>query len=205
MENRGKYVFEHAKSSRASCKKCKEKIEKDVLRFGSSYVSGDHDVMSWFHFPACVSKKVAGNILAAKADPANSRSIEFGEGIAEAAQAKMLADVEALSQAAQAASGGEGDGDAAGKAKRAKKALPAYADVSWTDANLRKLSADTLKVYLRQHKLALSGSKAELVSRVQQHLSGGGGPSASGGNQQVAGHDDDGDDEAAGEDDDDAE
>ena len=184
MENRGKYVFEHAKSSRASCKKCKEKIEKDVLRFGSSYVSGDHDVMSWFHFPACVSKKVAGNILAAKADPANSRSIEFGEGIDEAAKAQMFADVEAI---AQPASSGEGDeGDAGGKAKRAKKSTPAYVDVSWANANLGKLPGDTLKVYLRQHKLALSGSKAELVNRVQQHLSGGA-PNTAGGTEEAAG------------------
>lgn len=194
MENRGKYVFEHAKSSRASCKKCKEKIEKDVLRFGSSYVSGDHDVMSWFHFPACVSKKVAGNILAAKADPANSRAVEFGEGIDEAAQAKMFAKVEALAQPSSSGEGGEGDGegDAGGKAKRAKKATPAYADVSWANANLGKLPADTLKVYLRQHKLALSGSKAELVNRVQQHLSGSA-PSAAGDNEETAdGNDNDG-------------
>jgi poly [ADP-ribose] polymerase len=47
-------VIEQAKSSRASCRKCKGKIEKDTLRFGveSDMQYGDEPSFRWYHL-AC--------------------------------------------------------------------------------------------------------------------------------------------------------
>jgi poly [ADP-ribose] polymerase len=44
-------VIEVSKSSRASCRKCKEKIEKDTLRFGveSDMQYGDEPSYRWYH------------------------------------------------------------------------------------------------------------------------------------------------------------
>lgn len=44
------YNAEPAKSGRSSCKKCKEKIEKDELRIGTNRTTADDIVMtSWVH------------------------------------------------------------------------------------------------------------------------------------------------------------
>lgn len=44
------YNVEPAKSGRSSCKKCKEKIEKDEIRIGTNRTTADDIVMtSWVH------------------------------------------------------------------------------------------------------------------------------------------------------------
>eukprot|EP00285_Hemiselmis_virescens_P012158 CAMPEP_0173401730 /NCGR_PEP_ID=MMETSP1356-20130122/51793_1 /TAXON_ID=77927 ORGANISM="Hemiselmis virescens, Strain PCC157" /NCGR_SAMPLE_ID=MMETSP1356 /ASSEMBLY_ACC=CAM_ASM_000847 /LENGTH=108 /DNA_ID=CAMNT_0014361939 /DNA_START=26 /DNA_END=348 /DNA_ORIENTATION=+ len=45
------FIVEYAKTGRASCKRCKNKIDKDVLRLGK-YVQSPHFdgwVPNWFH------------------------------------------------------------------------------------------------------------------------------------------------------------
>jgi hypothetical protein len=56
-------VIEYAKSARATCKgKCKKKMDKGVLRFGS--VSHGEPVMTyWRCFPQCMTEKIANNAL----------------------------------------------------------------------------------------------------------------------------------------------
>lgn len=47
------FTIELAKTGRAACKKCKEKIAKDDLRIGKEAPGpGDYTMTSWFH-PAC--------------------------------------------------------------------------------------------------------------------------------------------------------
>mmetsp|Transcript_19864 Transcript_19864/g.41056 ORF Transcript_19864/g.41056 Transcript_19864/m.41056 type:complete len:474 (+) Transcript_19864:186-1607(+) len=46
------YHIEHAKSSKSSCKKCKEKIQKDEIRIGISSMKGDIKITGWNH-PSC--------------------------------------------------------------------------------------------------------------------------------------------------------
>ena len=43
------YSVEFSKSSRASCKKCKNKIEKDSLRIGTHTMMDDISMTSWIH------------------------------------------------------------------------------------------------------------------------------------------------------------
>lgn len=50
-------VIEHAKSGRAKCRKCREKIEKDELRFGHEIASDFGDAFQWYHL-ACAAQKV---------------------------------------------------------------------------------------------------------------------------------------------------
>lgn len=54
------HVIEKAKSGRAKCRKCREKIEKDELRFGHEAESqfGDEGVaVQWYHLK-CAAQKV---------------------------------------------------------------------------------------------------------------------------------------------------
>ena len=54
MEIAGQLPFkvEYSKSGRAGCKKCKEKIDKDVVRVARMMKSRHHDGVdpNWFHF-----------------------------------------------------------------------------------------------------------------------------------------------------------
>lgn len=40
---------EYAKSARASCKSCKDKIEKGQMRIGSTLPGGEYDMVHWYH------------------------------------------------------------------------------------------------------------------------------------------------------------
>ena len=53
-----RYVVEHAKSGRASCRKCKEKILKGAVRVGAISDVGDYEMTRWFHV-GCMNYKRA--------------------------------------------------------------------------------------------------------------------------------------------------
>ena len=50
-------VIEHAKSGRAKCRKCREKIEKDELRFGHEVASDFGEALQWYHL-SCAARKI---------------------------------------------------------------------------------------------------------------------------------------------------
>lgn len=53
-----RYTAELSKSNRSSCKKCKEKIEKDVIRIGTHVTNADDITMvSWCHLGCFVLPK----------------------------------------------------------------------------------------------------------------------------------------------------
>lgn len=54
------HLIEHAKSGRASCRKCREKIAKDELRFGHETVFQDASTYQWYHLK-CAAEKVAND------------------------------------------------------------------------------------------------------------------------------------------------
>lgn len=54
------HVIEQAKSGRASCRKCREKIAKDELRFGHETVFQDASTFQWYHL-RCAAEKVAND------------------------------------------------------------------------------------------------------------------------------------------------
>ena len=45
----GKYIIENSKSSRASCKRCKNPIAKDTLRIGIKTMFNEHESFQWNH------------------------------------------------------------------------------------------------------------------------------------------------------------
>jgi hypothetical protein len=51
------HVIEKAKSGRAKCRKCREKIEKDDFRFGHEVASDFGDALQWYHLK-CAAQKV---------------------------------------------------------------------------------------------------------------------------------------------------
>jgi hypothetical protein len=53
------WKIERAKSSRAKCRTCGVKIEKDTLRFGEPSFFQDHKSWKWHHF-SCMSDEVRG-------------------------------------------------------------------------------------------------------------------------------------------------
>lgn len=56
------YRVEYAKSNRASCKGCKSKIDKDVLRLARMVQSRHHDGRDplWYHFECFFPKQAKG-------------------------------------------------------------------------------------------------------------------------------------------------
>lgn len=53
------HIIEAAKSGRATCRACKEKIEKGALRFGEEVPNqfGDEPSYQWHHLPCAAKKK----------------------------------------------------------------------------------------------------------------------------------------------------
>lgn len=51
------HLIERAKSGRAKCRKCREKIEKGDLRFGHEVASDFGDALQWYHLN-CAAQKV---------------------------------------------------------------------------------------------------------------------------------------------------
>ncbi len=51
------HLIERAKSGRAKCRKCREKIEKGDFRFGHEVASDFGDAMQWYHLK-CAAQKV---------------------------------------------------------------------------------------------------------------------------------------------------
>lgn len=51
------HVIERAKSGRAKCRKCREKIEKDEFRFGHEVAGEFGDALQWYHLK-CAAEKV---------------------------------------------------------------------------------------------------------------------------------------------------
>jgi hypothetical protein len=87
--------------------------------------------------------------------------------IGDNARAELEPALPRKRKAAGAADGSDGP-------KRAKAADPDYGSIDWqTQLNndtLKTLTVPTLKVYCRHNKLPLSGSKADLLARVTDHL-----------------------------------
>jgi len=167
-----------AKSSRAKCKKCKEKLEQGELRLGWTTEEDDHwgTNFGFFHpacavlagkfwkgFKAVVAEDVRG--LAALGDGYVQQVKEAagggGKGKGKAkAEPKAKAGPEGVTMKRPAAAG---DG---ATAKRAKKADPAAAGPP-ADLleEMKKLSNDKLKALLKANDMNTTGSKVQLAAR----------------------------------------
>lgn len=58
------HIIERARSGRAKCRKCKQKIEKDELRFGHEVESQFGEALQWYHLK-CAAAKVPVDLAAA--------------------------------------------------------------------------------------------------------------------------------------------
>lgn len=96
------YVAEYAKSSRASCKLCKDKIEKDVLRLGAMVQSAFHDgkQAQWYH-EKCFFQKLR---------PTTEGDIAHFEGLRYEDQQKVRDKIVSLGNAVVVPTTGKGKG-----------------------------------------------------------------------------------------------
>jgi len=88
------YRIELARSNRSSCNRCKNKIEKGALRFGSNIEGSSYDWTSWRHVQCVTAKQVANMDKAG--------GINATAGIAElttAQQHEFLMAIEAIRNA----------------------------------------------------------------------------------------------------------
>jgi hypothetical protein len=147
-------VIEYSKSARAGCKgKCKEKIDKGVLRFGSITDRDGHAMTYWRHFPDCMTAQVAENAI--------TKYLSAGQipGVSdlEAKDQKMVADELAKLSASKAekAAGGkkkqvksdEEDNEAESKPKTPakKKAKPTESEENAEEEEKPKKKAPAKK------------------------------------------------------------
>jgi hypothetical protein len=75
------HLIEHAKSGRASCRKCREKIAKEELRFGYETVFQDAATFQWYHLK-CAAEKVANDFSKVLSD--------FEEDVSDRAELEEL-------------------------------------------------------------------------------------------------------------------
>lgn len=190
------FEVEYAKSGRAGCKKCKDKIAKDVVRAGFKAVDGEeangHFGCSWFHF-ACLPE-ARGKAWFKKHLPADLAGVEGLEALRQedrpvVEQLLRACRGEAEVPAAPAgpepedtpAKGGkkrkakENDLDdcASGTPAKALKAGPALTEeqsaaVADAKAKLSGKNAAWLGAALAKNGMPKSGRKDELVDRVAE-------------------------------------
>lgn len=75
------HLIEHAKSGRAKCRKCREKIEKDELRFGHETMFEGSPTYQWYHLK-CAAEKVAREL--------GTTLSEFDEDVPDRAELEEL-------------------------------------------------------------------------------------------------------------------
>ena len=141
------YSVENAKSNRSTCKVCKTKIEKDVLRIGTCAPGpGDYDMVSWRHLE-CQKKP------------------------------KHLTDLSALAGLSQLSSEDQDkvkawwDGQNAPKSSPVKRKAPDGDTAGGSTAEMgdpKKMKAGELKAALKAHGLPTSGKKPEQVAALQE-------------------------------------
>mmetsp|Transcript_15082 Transcript_15082/g.24994 ORF Transcript_15082/g.24994 Transcript_15082/m.24994 type:complete len:411 (+) Transcript_15082:65-1297(+) len=154
------YSVEPAKSGRASCKKCKSKIEKDDLRVGTHRVSADDIMMVTWNHATCFT--LPRKLLAEEF----FTNLQVHEDVTEAqlTQLKELLDDPDGNTPGGKRSSGASEG---GSNKKAK------ADITkgMNDSELalyekyRSFTLEGLKDFMRWNKQPIAGTKPELIIR----------------------------------------
>lgn len=190
------FEVEYAKSNRAACKKCKDKIAKDHVRVGIKQEQPEdaegaaaHFGCSWYHFacfhqakgqkwfkthfPAEVDENVAG-LASLKDDDREAVLALFkacrGEGPVPAAP--IGPESEAPVKVASKRKVKEGDADDAGAAKAQKVAFLTEAQeaaIVEAKANLASKNASYLGAILAKNGLPKTGRKEELIDRAAEN------------------------------------
>ena len=79
-DNGLRYCVETAGTGRSSCKRCKEKIDKGALRFGSSMQGAMHGSWFWHHLQCASSTQVSNCMRTYNDDIA---SVPFYDNLSE--------------------------------------------------------------------------------------------------------------------------
>jgi len=190
------FEVEYAKSGRAGCKKCKDKIAKDAVRAGFKAADGEeaHVGCSWYHF-ACLPE-ARGKAWFKKHLPADLAGVDGlaalrqedrgaveqlllacrGEAEVPAAPAGPAPEeTPAKGSKKRKAKEGGADESAGGAPVKAPKASPVLtaeqsAAVAEAKAKLAGKNAAWLGAALAKNGMPKSGRKDELVDRVAECL-----------------------------------
>lgn len=141
------YSVENAKSNRSTCKVCKTKIDKDVLRIGTCAPGpGDYDMVSWRHLECQKKPKhltdlsgLVGLSQLSSEDQDKVRVWWDSQNAPKSSPVKRKAP----------------DGDAAGGSTAAM-------------GDPKKMKASEIKAALKAHGLPTSGTKPEQVAVLQE-------------------------------------
>ena len=179
------YSVEPAKSNRASCKVCKQKIDKDALRIGTETMgAGDYTMTSWRHIECQKNPKRGLDSLddlkgfaslTAEQQAAVKKWFESGPAASpKKRSAEELDDVQTLDPKKMKA--GElkaackkHDLDATGTDAELKERLEEVVERAAHEAKYKALSVAALKDLLRANGALLGGAKDELVNRCVDH------------------------------------
>ncbi|GKY98304.1 hypothetical protein MPSEU_000788000 [Mayamaea pseudoterrestris] len=177
------YSVELAKSSRASCKKCKTKIEKDAMRIGTHTPRDDFDMTSWNHLECFTLPRkmvqqgvtahdfVRDNLRDESGDILPSRADE----IAEALEAKKAAVAKSKEDGDSESSAGKTwladikiryDATQDDNPSASKKAKDDMSILVETYGAIHKLSIADLKEILQWNRQHVTGTKPVLMIRV---------------------------------------
>ena len=185
------YVLENAKSGRATCKACKEKIAKGALRIGVQSEASDYIMVSWRHacaacfkLPKKYRRDLTGFINANLKGQDKKLVAEFKK-VYEAGMTEKEAHDDNLKRtfedvSSALASYSDGSSKAKKKAKYGKNEIPLSPDAVQRVANEKgmrpalveaiaiysKMTTSDLKQILKWNYLIQSGKKDELLERV---------------------------------------
>lgn len=190
------YALENAKSGRASCKKCKEKIGKGDLRIGETIEGVDFTTTKWYHVQCfTIPRKMKSQGVTAESfvedhlednsddhvlsdDATTTTIVEKIASKPKVANPKkadgknkatdLITTLKRNSEILLREEDGEDDGGPASKKIKASSSSLSSTDRQNASAYLEysTLKNDDLKDLLRWNRQPLGGNRAELMSRV---------------------------------------
>ena len=155
------YSLEYAKSNRATCKACKVKIDKDVLRVGTTAPGpGDYDMTSWRHL-ACQKIPKAMTSLASLTGLASLQAEDQAKVEAWFASASAPKD-KSVGGTKRKAGDGDGNADASSSGASLSATVPAAI------GDPKKMKVGELKAACTAYGLPATGKKGDLVQSLNE-------------------------------------
>jgi hypothetical protein len=182
------YRFDRAQSPGSKCRMCKSPIPLGGFRLGICSTYKNHESCCWRCFPQCMTRVIAEHVLAdircnepVHINASGEEAAHFLDTLEEMTQPAYQFRIKRKLRASSSSSSAvlelkdSSPPPAVSDAEARKRQRPSINQVDWmhhlTTGTLGSVTVDVLKEYLRANSQAVSGTKAELVARVGDHLS----------------------------------
>jgi len=173
-DNGLRYMFCYAPTSRASCGKCKEKLNQGELKFGASQEEAIHGGFFWRHIE-CITVAQCDNVrltyykdFSADENITDYSRVPGFTFLTPSEQEHIKAVLAVLPETEARQKKEEAEAKAAKKAEEQEQAVRDWR-AQLTLGHLEKVTADVLKAILKHIGQPITGAKKDLLQRLRDY------------------------------------